>query len=100
MSLKEAHIDLSNCVHINHLWNDFINQIGIEKANQAVRQALDLKAMRAKDRDLPILFTRTGGVAFTTSEFLKKQTGLHINPDNKLLLLDQKLRFIQILKET
>ncbi len=92
-------LDLYNCKPVNYLWSDLLDLFGIEKANQVVRQAMDLQHMQGKEGTLPVLFVKTGGVALTSFEFLKLQTGLHLNGNNKVLLYCPKNKLFQVLHE-
>ena len=92
-------LDLANCVPVNYLWSDLLKRLGIEKAKQAIRQALDLQSMRGTKETLPILFTQTGGVAFTTYKFLQRKTGLNLSGENKVLLYSSTKNTFQLLHE-
>tara|TARA_Y100001968_G_C19342900_1_gene710491 strand:- start:734 stop:1048 length:315 start_codon:yes stop_codon:yes gene_type:complete len=99
MSNQSSHLDFSSCKPVNYLWVDFINMIGVDKATQAVRQSIDLNNMRGGEDTLPVLFTKTGGIALTTFEFIKIQTGLSVGGDNKVLLYRPDKKIIQIINE-
>tara|TARA_Y100001968_G_scaffold323157_1_gene360374 strand:+ start:129 stop:431 length:303 start_codon:yes stop_codon:yes gene_type:complete len=92
-------LDLTECMPVNHLWKDLLDSLGIEKANQAVRQAIDLQLMHGNKQTLPVLFIQTGGIALTTFEFLKQQTGFSFYGKNKVLLYSPRKKFFQILHE-
>ena len=47
-------LDLTECIPVNHLWKDLLNRLGIEKANRAVRQAIDLQLMHGCKKTLPV----------------------------------------------
>ncbi len=92
-------LDLSSCEPANYLWSDLLEKFGIEKANQIIKQAIDLKNMQGKEGTLPVLFVNTGGVALTSFELLKLQTGLNLNGENKVLLYCPKDQSFQVLHE-
>ncbi len=92
-------LNLSNCEPVNDLWADFSETLGIEKASQAVRQAIDLQAMNGGEDTLPILFIETCGVGLTTFSTLKEQTGISLFGFNKVLIFSQKKKTFQVLHE-
>ena len=92
-------LDLSNCEPVNDLWAKFSETLGIEKACQAVRQAIDLQAMNGSEETLPILFIETCGVALTTFSTLREQTGILLFGSKKVLILSQKKKVFQVLYE-
>ena len=92
-------LDLTDSIPVNHLWKDLMNTLGREKANQAVRQAIDLQLMHGNKGTLPVLFIQTGGIALTTFELLKHQTGFSFYGANKVLLYSPRNKFFQILHE-
>ena len=71
----------------------------MEKAYMAVKQAVDLKRMKGSENTLPVLFIQTGGIALTTFELLRLQTGLSFNSENNVLLYRPEKAEIQILYE-
>ena len=79
-------LKFSNCEPVNFLWADLLKTVGIEKSNQAISQALDLQKMRGNSGTLPVLFTQTGGIALTTYESLRKETGFTQHGENNVLL--------------
>tara|TARA_Y100001968_G_scaffold134623_1_gene122795 strand:- start:4219 stop:4524 length:306 start_codon:yes stop_codon:yes gene_type:complete len=96
--MKE-NLDFKDCEPVNYLWNEFLNYLGPERAIQAVRQARDLNKMRGGKETLPVLFTKTGGIALTTFDKLRTQTGLSIFGNNLVLLYSSERKVIQILHE-
>jgi len=90
-------LKLSNCEHVNFLWADLLNNIGVEKANQAISQALDLQKMRGGFGTLPVLFTKTGGIALTTYEFLRQETGFSQQGEQTVLLYHPQSCCIQLI---
>ena len=93
-------LNLSTCELANYLWKDLLERFEPDKAHKAIRQALDLQSMRGDKNTLPVLFVKTGGIALTTYEFLRKETGLHLYGDNKVLLFCPKNKAFQLLHET
>ena len=83
----------------NELWPNFINKIGIFKANLAVRQALDLQRMQGTSSTLPVLILETCGTALVNSQVIKNHIGLTYIEQGMLLIYSNKLRAIQLLRE-
>ncbi len=92
-------LDLSTCEPVNDLWAEFSETLGIEKASQAVRQAIDLQVMNGAEDTLPILFIDTCGVALTTFSVLREQTGISLFGTKKVLILSKKRNSFQVLHE-
>ncbi len=92
-------LDLSTCKPTNNLWSDFVKTFGIEKAHQAVREAINLQRMQGDLYSLPIFFISTGGIALISFETLKKQTGLNLETSNKILLYCHKRKSYQVIHE-
>ncbi len=92
-------LDLSDCDLANDLWADFSESLGVEKAAQAVRQALDLNSMTGNQETLPVLFVETCGIALTTFKTLQIQTGLSFEGKNKVLIFSQRKKSFQVLSE-
>ena len=84
---------------VNDLWIKFLNNIGTDKATRAVKQAIDLKKMYGSENDLPVLYTRTGGIGLTTFHNLKNQIGIKLEGNDKVLLYNHIERQIQILND-
>ena len=91
--------ELSNCSLSNDLWPDFINKIGIIKANSAIRQSLDLQRMQGSNSTLPVLILETCGTALVNSEAVKTYIGLSYLEQGMVLIFSSKLNSIQLLRE-
>ncbi len=100
MNNKINRLNFSNCELVNHLWPAFLENLGIDRANRAVKQAIDLQKMNGDDLTIPVLFTKTAGIALTTSQLLREQTGLKIFGGNKVVLYSPGSRYMQVLHET
>ena len=83
----------------NDLWPDFINKIGLIKANLAVRQSLDLQRMQGSNLTLPLLIIETCGTALVNSEAVKTHIGLSYLDQGMVLIFSSKLNAIQLLRE-
>ncbi len=92
-------IDFSGCIHVNHLWPQLVERLGMEKAKQAVVQALDLQRMHGHCDTLPVLFAETCGLALVNIDLLRSQMGLLCYGDSLVLMLSTKQKAVQLLKE-
>ncbi len=92
-------VDFAECSHVNHLWPQFVERLGMEKAKYAVVQALDLQRMHGDDRTLPVLLSETCGIALVSVELLRCQMGLACHGESLVLLLSTKQKVVQLLQE-
>ncbi|MEN9766703.1 MAG: hypothetical protein RLZZ32_663 [Cyanobacteriota bacterium] len=90
-------LDLSACEPVNHLWPDLVERLGIERSGQAIRQALDLLAMRGSSEQLPALLVETCGVALVDRLELRRATALPLQDGALVLLLSRKANQVQLL---
>ena len=91
--------NLDQCSLSNDLWTDFINKIGLIKANLAVRQSLDLQRMQGSTSTLPVLILETCGTALVNSEAIKTYIGLSYLEQGMVLIFSSKLNSIQLLRD-
>lgn len=91
--------NLDQCSLSNDLWTDFINKIGLIKANLAVRQSLDLQRMQGSTSTLPVLILETCGTALVNSEAVKTYIGLSYLEQGMVLIFSSKLNAIQLLRD-
>ena len=91
--------NLDQCSLSNDLWTDFINKIGLIKANLAVRQSLDLQRMQGSKSTLPVLILETCGTALVNSDAVKTYIGLSYLEQGMVLIFSSKLNAIQLLKD-
>ncbi len=92
-------MDLSGCSSVNHLWPSFVEKLGFERAQTAVQQALDLQSMQGDNNTLPVLFLETCGLALTSFDNLRCETGLSFEGSRIVLLFSNKSRSVQLLRE-
>ena len=90
---------LDECFLSNELWPNFINKIGLIKANLAIRQALDLQRMQGSNATLPVLILETCGTALINSKAVKTYIGLSYLDQGMVLIFSSKLNAIQLLRE-
>ena len=91
--------NLDECFLSNELWPNFINKIGIIKANLAIRQALDLQRMQGSNATLPVLILETCGTALVNSESVKNLIGISYFDQGMVLIFSSKLKAIQLLRD-
>ncbi len=96
---NSSFLDFDNCLLSNDIWPDFINNIGIYKAKQAVRQALDLQVMQGTISTLPVLISETCGTALVNSDVIKTHIGLSYIEHGMLLIYSNKLKAFQLLRD-
>ena len=92
--------ELSDFESVNYLWPQFVDSIGIDKAQQAVYQALDLQRMYGDSATLPVLISETCGIALASIELVKNQTGIPCDDQKIILLLSTRSQQMQLLLET
>ena len=90
--------DFAACTPVNHLWPALVERLGSEKAQQAIRQALDLQATRGHEGTLPVLFTETCGLALAGTDLLRELTGLNAYGERMVLLLSSREQLVQLLQ--
>ena len=90
---------LDECFLSNELWPNFINKIGLIKANLAIRQALDLQRMQGSTSTLPVLIFETCGTALVNSHAVKAYIGLSYLDQGMVLIFSSKLQSIQLLRD-
>ena len=92
-------LDLSRCEPVNELWPNFVAHLGIDKAQQAVKQAIDLQIMYGNEKTIPMLIIETCGIALVNTDLLHAQTGFACFEDRMVLIFSSKNKFIQLLYE-
>lgn len=97
--MNPSDFDFAACTPVNHIWPALVERLGSEKAQQAVRQALDIQRMRGHAGTLPVLFTETCGLALASTDLLREQTGLNGHGERMVLLLCQREQAVQLLQQ-
>ena len=90
-------IDFSACELVNGLWPSLVERLGLEKAQRAARQALDLQQMSGHGGTLPVLFCETCGLALASTDLLREQTGLNGHGERMVLLYSSRSQEVQLL---
>ena len=96
--MASTNFDFAACTPVNHLWPSLVERLGSERAQQAIRQALDLQSMRGHIGTLPVLITETCGLALASTDLLREQTGLNTHGDRMVLLLSSREQLVQLLQ--
>tara|TARA_B100001250_G_scaffold412363_2_gene443349 strand:- start:250 stop:549 length:300 start_codon:yes stop_codon:yes gene_type:complete len=96
---NSSFLNFDKCLLSNDIWPHFINEIGIFKANLAVRQALDLQIMQGNKSTLPVLIIETCGTALVNSKIIKTHIGLSYVEQGMLLIYSNKINAIQLLRD-
>ena len=91
--------NLDQCSLSNDLWTDFINKIGLIKANLAVRQSLDLQRMQGSKLTIPVLILETCGTALVNADVIKNYIGHSFLEPGMVLIFSSKLNAIQLLRD-
>ena len=91
-------IDFSTCEPVNGLWPSLVERLGLEKAQRAARQALDLQQMSGHGGTLPVLFCETCGLALASTDSLREQTGLNGHGEHMVLLYSSRAQEVQLLQ--
>ncbi len=92
-------IDFFGCKPVHYLWPRFVENLGVEKAQHAVRQALDLQRMHGTNRTLPVLISETCGLALVNIDSVQLHSGYPPQSDCILLLINIRDKVIQFLQE-
>ena len=95
--MTDSQLDFAALDPVNHLWPAFVERLGSDKAQRAVRQALDLQGMRGHPGTLPVLFTETGGLALASTDLVREHTGLNSHGQDMVLLLSSKSQQCQLI---
>ena len=93
-----AGLDLARFTPVNDLWPQLVERLGFERSTRAVRQALDLQAMRGDASTLPVLLLETCGMALIQAEALRGQLGLAGAAELQVLLVSQPSLRLQLLQ--
>ncbi len=98
--MKTIQIEFSKYDLVNFLWSELIEDYGFEKARKIVSQAIDLQKMNGTNNStMPIIFSRTGGLALIPIKKLEKGDFEISFKDNQVLIFNLKKKSYQILNE-
>ena len=96
--MADSPLDFAALSPVNDLWPAFVERLGMERAQRAVLQALDLQRMRGHGGTLPVLVTETCGLALASTDLVREQTGLNAHGERMVLLLSTQGQAIQLLQ--
>ncbi|MCR8540349.1 MAG: hypothetical protein JJ848_008360 [Prochlorococcus marinus CUG1439] len=98
--MKTIQIEFSKYEPVKFLWSELIEDYGFDKARKIVSQAIDLQKMNCtKNSTMPIIFSKTGGLALIPIQILKKEDFKISYKDNQVLIFNLKRKAFQILNE-
>ncbi len=92
-------IDITLFETVNSLWADYVESIGVERAQISVRQALDLQRMQGSSLTLPVLIVETCGMALINHETLRKHMGFSSQDERLVLIASLKNKSLQLIRE-
>ncbi len=96
--MNTLQIELHSYAHINDLWPRLVEKIGSDKAQRAVKQALDLQCMHGGVGTIAVLLFETCGIALISAEALSYQTGLQVHGSHMVLLASVREESIQLIR--
>jgi hypothetical protein len=97
--MPDAQLDFAALQPVNHLWPALVERLGTDRAQRAVRQALDLQGMSGHHGTLPVLFIETCGLALASTDLVREQIGLNAHGERMVLLLSQREQSVQLLQQ-
>ncbi len=83
----------------NFLWSKFVDNLGIIKAHEAIRQARDIQRMQGNSKTLPIILIETCGLALTSYDIINEHTGMNFHNNKVILILSKKQKLLQVLND-
>tara|TARA_Y100001968_G_C18830998_1_gene469110 strand:+ start:220 stop:510 length:291 start_codon:yes stop_codon:yes gene_type:complete len=89
-------LDLSSFSSVNDLWPKLVDRLGLEKSQQAIRQALDIQRMNGDPNTLPVILFETCGLALVNVQSLR-ETGLSSQKKDMIIILSKKENILQII---
>ncbi len=92
-------IDFARFEPVNYLWPQLIEKLGLDKAQMAARQALDLQSMSGSLKTMPVLLYETCGLALVNIDLFQKNTGFSCHGEGLILILSTKDILVQLLHQ-
>ena len=90
--------ELSDYIPVNHIWPEFVDKLGINRAQKAIREAFDLQLMHGNSATLPVLISETCGIALISIDSLFLNTGLTCYQEGMVLIFSLQKKSLQLLK--
>ncbi len=97
--MSDSRVDFAGCSPVNHLWPEFVERLGSDRAQRAVRQALDIQSMHGNSSTLPVLVVETCGSALASTDLIREQIGLNAHGERMVLLLSTREKLVQLLQQ-
>ncbi len=92
-------LEIEKYIPVNHLWTELVGELGIDRAQKAVRESLDLQRMYGSNTTLPVLLVETCGLALTRVDLVREKTGFPCYGNGMVLLLSIRKKFAQLIHE-
>ena len=92
-------LELADYFPVNHLWPDLVDKLGVNRAQKAVRECLDLQLMNGSNLTLPVLLVETCGLALVRVDVVREKIGFACHVPGMVLLLSTKDNMVQLLQE-
>ena len=92
-------LELADCLPVNHLWPELVDKLGVNRAQKAVRESLDLQLMHGSTFTLPVLLVETCGLALVRVDAVRAKTGFACHAPGMVLLLSTKDNMVQLLQD-
>ncbi len=89
--------NLSEYLPVNNLWPGIVEDIGLDKARNATRQAFDIQRMNGTSHTIPVIFAETCGLALVDTNALRTQTGFSFSGENYILILSKRTKTLQLI---
>ncbi len=89
--------DFAEFQTVNYLWPQLVEKLGLDKAQKAAHQALDLQRMNGNHKTIPVLLYETCGIALLNVDLLRKDTGYTCRGEDLILILSTKDNSVQLL---
>ena len=90
-------IDFAGVQTVNYLWPQLVERLGLDKAQKAAHQALDLQRMNHNYKTIPVLLYETCGIGLVNIDLLRRNTGYTCYGEGLILILSTKDALVQLL---
>ena len=90
-------VDFAGAQSVNYLWPQLVEKLGLDKAQKAAHQALDLQRMNGNHQTIPVLLYETCGIALVNIDLIRRNTDYLCHGKCLILILSTKDALIQLL---
>ena len=97
--MSDSRVDFAGCSPVNHPGPQFVERLGSDRAQRAVRQALDVQSIHGNSSTLPVLVVETCGSALASTDLIREQIGLNAHGERMVLLLSTREKLVQLLQQ-